>query len=506
MARGFGLAIEIDAAAETPLFLQVVRGIQDGIRRGRLRPGSPLPGTRALAERLEIHRNTVLAAYRELSSEGWIQASAARGTFVADDLPERPPRGPASGRVDGIARQPAFTLAAAPLSRDPSGVPPGTLPMVGGMPDLRLFPAAALSRAYRRALRSRARELLAYGDPRGHRRLRTALASMLAEARGIPAGADDLVVTRGSQMAIELAARALLRPGDLVAVEAFGYPPAWEALSRAGARVVPVPVDGHGLRVDRLAELAAREPVRALYVTPHHQFPTGAPLVASRRLALLSLAAERRFAVLEDDYHHEFQYEGRPILPLAASDRAGSIVYVGSLSKVLAPGLRLGFVCAPRPLLDRIADLRLYADRQGDHAVEYAVAELIEDGELPRHIRRARRVYRARRDLLAWLLRERIGPALSFRLPPGGMTIWARVRGVDADAWTLAAREEGVHVHAGRRFAFDGRRQPFLRLGFAALDERELREGVERLRRGLDRVRGQSRRSPRSSAGTRSSQ
>src|SRR5713101_3900910 len=221
---------------------------------------------------------------------------------------------------------------------------------------------------------------------------------MLCATRGLAATADSLVVTRGSQMAFDLAARALLSPGDAVAVEELGYSAVWASLTLAGARLIPVPVDAEGVRVDALEKLASRETLRAIYLTPHHQYPTMAVLSPARRLQLLELARRNRFAILEDDYDNEFHYQGRPVLPLASADQAGVVVYIGTLSKILAPGLRVGYVVAPLPLMGRIAAIRSLLDIQGDLATEAAVAQLIEDGELQRHVARVRRDYARRRD------------------------------------------------------------------------------------------------------------
>jgi GntR family transcriptional regulator/MocR family aminotransferase len=291
-----------------------------------------------------------------------------------------------------------------------------------------------------------------------------------------------VLVTRGSQMALDLVARALIAPGDVVAVEAFGYRPAWTALRAAGARLVPIAVDGDGLRVDELAALATRERVRAVYVTPHHQYPTTVTLAPGRRLQLLDLARHHRLAIIEDDYDFEFHYEGRPVLPLASADASGQVVYVGTLSKLLAPGLRLGFVVAPPALVERLAQLRRAIDRQGDHAVESAVAELIEEGELARHARRARLAYHARRDALVEALAAQpaLAEGLEIVVPSGGMALWARAA-TDVDAWAARALEQRVAITTARRYAFDGRARPWVRLGFAALDERELREAARRL-------------------------
>jgi GntR family transcriptional regulator / MocR family aminotransferase len=249
---------------------------------------------------------------------------------------------------------------------------------------------------------------------------------------------------------------------------------------------VPVPVDAGGLDVEALGAKVRTDGIRAVYVTPHHQYPTTVTLAPARRLALLDLARRERLLVLEDDYDNEFHYEGRPVAPLAASDTAGVVVYVGTLSKVLAPGLRIGFMAGPADALERLVAHRHVLDRQGDLAVEAAVADLFEDGDAQRHVWRTRRTYGARRDALAAALAAELAGALTFSLPRGGMALWCRTaRGIDADRWGAAALERGVAVQVGRTFAFDGRARPFLRLGFGRHDERELREAVRRLAAAL---------------------
>lgn len=476
------LHLPLDRADPAPVAVQIARGLALRMRSGALAPGAPLPGSRTLSEALGVHRNTVLAAYAELASEGWIETAAARGTFVSRELPARPPRRFAAA-PPGRAETAGFDLPAAP---DPgaTALPPGTLELLGGIPDPRLVPVAALARAYRRALRRR--EHLAYGDERGHPRLRAALSRMLGDARGLAIPADAVLVTRGAQMALSLVARGLLAPGDAVAVEDLGYRPAWEAFRAAGLRLVPVPVDGRGLDVEALAALAGPERLRAVYLTPHHQYPTSVALSPARRLALLELARGLRLLVLEDDYDNEFHYQGRPLQPLAAADGAGVVVYVGTLSKVLAPGLRIGFLAGPADAIARLSAHRRFLDHQGDLALEAAVAELLEDGEAQRHVWRTRRVYAARREVLAGALRTELGSALSFVQPPGGIAYWCRVApGIDADRWAERALARGVAVQEGRRFSFDGDPRPFLRLGFGRLDERELREAVRRLAAAL---------------------
>ncbi|GLH71282.1 GntR family transcriptional regulator [Geothrix rubra] len=470
----FPIALQ-SGTAHQPVFQQIAQAVRRDIRRGRLRPGDALPGSRTLAATLGVHRNTVLAAYRELEAEGWI-VSERRSTRVAPGLPEPPP-----GRAR-TGTGPGYDLA----SPTPTRLRPGQggLDFGGGVPDLRLVPAELLARAYRRALGHP--ELLGYGDPGGEPRLRAALARLLSEMRGLAVSADRLMVAGGSQGALDLVARTLIRPGDRVAVEDPGYPAAWATLRAAGAELVPVPVDAAGLRVEALAEALAKGPLRAAYLTPHHQFPTTVTMGAARRLRLLELAASHRIALLEDDYDNEFHFEGRPVLPLAGEDPAGVVVYLGTLSKILAPGLRLGFVSGPQALVQALAARRATTDGQGDPVLQRAVAELLEDGLLQRHARKMRRTYEARREVLAEALRRHLGGAVAFDLPAGGMSLWLSVDpAIDIEAWATRAREAGVGLYTGRRFDFQDRPRPNLRLGFSALDERELAEAVRRMARAL---------------------
>lgn len=473
--------------AHEPTFLRIARTVTADIQRGRLKPGARLPSSRALAVSLEVHRNTVLAAYRELAAEGWIVTRPAGGTFVSEQLPETRPRrfARAAPREEVPARL-GFDIGPAAPRLDVLPPPPGVLAFASGLPDLRLVPVAELSRAYRRALRRAGPSLLGYGDPRGEPRMRAAIATMLADVRGLAATDSTVLITRGSQMALDLCAKTLLSPGDLVAVEALGYGPAWAALRSTGARLTPVPVDGGGVRTEVLAALLRRERVRALYLTPHHQYPTTVVLAPGRRMEILRLAAEHRVAVIEDDYDNEFHYAGRPVLPLASADRAGVVLYIGTLSKILAPGLRIGFLVAPEPFLVRAAALRVTMDRQGDRAVEHAVAEMLEDGDVQRHARRMRAVYATRREALAEALARHLAGALTFDLPPGGMAIWTKVdEGIDVEAWAERAAHHRVAFSTARRFTFDGKPRSFLRLGFASLTEAEIETGVKRMKRAL---------------------
>ena len=483
MAR-WEFVFPLERQSGIPLFQQIARAITADIRRGRLRSGDPLPGTRTLARALGVQRLTVVAAFDELVAEGWLVSRPARGTFVSSDVPDAKPRRFAPRRTQvGATTSVAYDLNSAPDPELPYEIPKGSLLFAPSRPDVRLVPGELIGRAYRRAIVRRGGALLSYAAPEGHPRLRQALAAMLASTRGLAGTAANVCVTRGSQMAIFLLAHTLLRPGDVVLVEQLGYRPAWDAFRSAGAKIVGLPVDADGLRIDALERVLADRRVRALYVTPHHQFPTTVTLSAGRRMRLLDLARTHRFAIIEDDYDHEFHYDGRPVLPLASVD-PGVVVYVGSLSKVFAPALRIGYIVGPEALITRVAGHRSYVDTQGDQVLEYALAELLEDGEVQRHVRRMRREYRVRRDVLVAALRAHLGDRVTFTVPAGGIALWAGVAEdseVDVDKWALAARARGALIVTASAFTLDGKPRPFVRLGFASLNPREIEEGVRRL-------------------------
>ena len=483
--RRWELTITLDPTRELPLFLQLARAIADDIRRGRLKPGDALPGSRELAKCLGVNRNTVVAIYGELAAEGLLRTRTGGGTFVDGSAPV-----PFAAHKPA-AEAPTYTLTplayASPQVRAPA---PGTLLVSSSIPDVRLFPTAVLARAFRRAIGQRGRSMLTYAGPCGHPRLRTELAAMLARTRGLPVSADNLMVTHSVEQGIDLVARMLLQPGDVVVVEAFGYPPAWSVLKLAGARLIPLPLDEDGLDIDALEALLTHQRVRAVFLTPHHQFPTTVVMSQARRMRLARLALKHGFAIIEDDYDHEFHYAGKPILPIASGAGGANVIYVGSLSNLLAPGISTGFVIAPAPVFERLASLRAACDARGDAAMECAIAELFEDGELLRHMRRMRRVYAARRDALATSLTRHLGSAVAFRIPDGGMALWARVDdNIDMTAWSRAGEHEGVQFFGAGCYDFYHREQPFLRLSFSYHDETELDEAAQRMARALTQSR-----------------
>ena len=458
------LALDIEKEPHGPLFLAIAEAITRDIMRGRLKPGTRLPGTRALARELAVHRNTVDAAYQELTMQGWLHAQPARGTFVAEDFP------------DSIAEPVAVSVPV-----EPSVVRPH-LAFTDGAPDPKLVPDKALARAFRRALLSPIfRTGVDYGDARGTPVLRHALSSYLASDRGVVAEPARLLITRGSQMALFLAAKAAVKPGQVIAVEEPGYPLAWAAFRAAGASVQGIPVDEGGLSIAALEDVITHDPrIAAVYVTPHHQYPTTVTMGAARRLQLLELVERHGVTLIEDDYDHEYRFEGRPVLPLAARAPADlPLIYVGSLSKLLSPGIRLGYAMAPEPLLSRMATARAAIDRQGDAPLEAALADMIRNGDLGRHARKARRIYRTRRDVLASALSNHLGERIAFDSPAGGLALWLHCQNVSAESWAERAEAAGLALLPATRFTLERPAPQAFRLGYAALDEAQIVRAVE---------------------------
>jgi GntR family transcriptional regulator / MocR family aminotransferase len=478
------LAERVDRGRGIPVYQQIVQALIHDIQRGRLAPGTFLPSSRELAATLGVNRKTIVLAYDDLIAQGWLASDGTRGTIVSDSLPELAPQLlPIPQSDTGYeAASPEFKIhpAADPL---PAFVENADLTFDDGAPDSRLLSPDVLSRAYRTALRQAARgNWLGYGDPRGSPILRETIANMLTAHRGLVTSVDNICITRGSQAAIFLAARILVRPGETVLVEALSYSPAWQAFRAAGAEVVGARLDDNGLDVEDVERLCRRHKVRALYLTPHHQFPTTVSLPPERRLRLLDVASQFGFAIIEDDYDHEFHFEQQPLLPMATYAPRRT-VYIGSMSKLLVPGLRIGYIAAAPDVIRLLANETVIIDRQGNVPTELAVTELIQSGELHRHARKALQVYLGRRNAFAQLLRENLGEVADFKVPAGGLSFWITFR----DAAILDAIENGaananVRFLPSRSFAIAPYEQRGLRLGYASLNAAEATEAVRRLR------------------------
>jgi GntR family transcriptional regulator / MocR family aminotransferase len=476
------LAERIDKAGDSPVYMQIIHALIHEIQRGRLLPGTFLPSSRDLAQAIGVNRKTIVLAYEDLIAQGWLTSAGTRGTIVATSLPDI--RLQRAQSHQGMPA-PEFGHVDYPF-RHAAELPPRdwTLKLDEGSPDGRLFAPEVLARAYRGAVNRAAREnRLLYGDPRGSILLRAAIADMLRTQRGLIATADSICITRGSQMAVFLAARILLRPGDAVLVEALTYQPAVAVFNECGAKVVPVGLDRQGVDVEEVEQMCRRYRVRAIFLTPHHQFPTTVALQPDRRLRLLELARQFDFAIIEDDYDHEFHFESQPLLPMA-SYAPERVIYVGSLSKLLLPALRIGYIFAPPKVVEALAQQVMLLDSMGNTLTEDAAADLIESGEVRRHVRKVTQVYAARRRAFAQSLSQDLGALTDFDVPDGGLAFWVRFRdAATVDRIETRAQALGVWLAPSHSFVTRPDAARGLRLGFASLTEDEARDGIRRLRK-----------------------
>ena len=480
----FSTLLSIDKNSKTPVYIQIANGMADSIRQGIISSGLKLPGTRIMAEQLGLHRKTVVAAYEELIAQGWIETRNSSGTFVSTKLPEISPVSFQKQKLKAKGDEPGFPFQQNPalslsLYKGSNG-----LSFNDGFPDVRIAPWEALSRAYRTCLRKGFKKnLLFYGETTGEPSMRSALTEYLRESRGLPIGEDQVMITRGTMMAIHLAANCILKPGDVVVVGKLSYNSCNLILKQAGAQLETVPVDEFGIDTDAVEQLCKKLPVRMMYVTPHHQYPTTVVMPADRRLHLLNLAKEYGFCIIEDDYDYDFHYNSNPILPLAAADDHNNVVYVGSLSKVFSPALRIGYVVAPSAVIKAMASFRRIIDRQGDNLLEAAIALLLREGDMQRHLKKAQKVYHARRDLFCDLLESELDSIISFEKPSGGLAVWTTFdERIPVHKLAAKCQKLGLEISDGSHF------QPHAnanRLGFGSTNETEILQGMEILKKSI---------------------
>ncbi|MBZ5576236.1 MAG: PLP-dependent aminotransferase family protein [Acidobacteriia bacterium] len=478
------LALHLDRRSSLPLQRQLYDEIRAAILSGRLAPGVRLPATRGLAADARISRNTVCGAFDQLLAEGYLEGKAGSGTYVAKTLPEEllrvtrqamPARAP---RVSALLSQRGRLLAATRTARaDGIAVPHAFQP---GVPAFDQFPRVLWARMAARILRHAPAALLTYGEPAGYRPLRQAIAEYLRAARGVRCSADQVIVTSGSQQALDLAARVLLDPGDAAWVEDPGYLGARAALLAAGVRCVPVPIDSEGLSV---AAGEARAPnARLACVTPSHQYPLGVTMPLGRRMKLLDWARRSGAWIVEDDYDSEFRYAGRPLPALQGLDTAGRVVYTGTFSKVLLPALRLGYLVPPEPLVDAFVSARALADRHSPALEQALTAEFLSEGYFGRHVRRMRALYAERQEALVAAARNELAGLLEVEPAEAGLQLvgWLP-KSLSDRAVSERAAKAGIIAAPISAYAMQAKLRPGLRLGYAPVNPRQIRDGVLRL-------------------------
>ena len=443
---------------------------------GRLPPGTRLPATRDLAQQYGVSRGTAVDAFEQLRSEGYLVARVGAGTWVNQLLPFAPLEPPG-------ARVPSKKLPA-PVRGVPYNQPPR--PFRAYEPGLTEFPVDAWARVAGRRLRTVSPSLLAGGDVRGYLPLREAIAAYLGSSRGVHCTPDSVVIVSGAQQGLDLVARVLVTPGDAVWIEDPGYFGAVAAFRQAGARIVPVPVDGSGL-APALGLRACRY-AKAAYLTPAHQFPLGMTMPLERRLALLTWAREAGAYLIEDDYDSEYRFSGQPVPALQGLDKSGSVVFLGSFSKVLFPSLRLGYLVLPEKLLDPLLVLRFGVDLHPPGLTQAILCDFISGGHLARHIRRMRGLYAERLATLQDVAPRYMDGLLAISPIQAGLATVGFLRsGITSSQAEAAATSHGIEALGLDRFALRRSAAQGLLLGFAAFDERQIRRGIVTLASALEK-------------------
>jgi GntR family transcriptional regulator/MocR family aminotransferase len=474
----FELPIDLPDRTSRRLVRELHRQLQNAIAEGRLHAGMRLPSRRGMAARLRVSRNTVATVYDMLIAEGLIEAQHGAGTFVACGAGTARPPSPVEAPDPRLPRLPE-TYA---IGAGATGAPGAAVNLQFGLADQAAFPFDVWRRLSSRSLREFARRPSFAFPPAGVERLRAAICGHVAFARAIACDTESVIVLSGAQQAFDIIARTLVTPGSVVAMEDPGYPPARAAFAAAGARIAAVPVDDHGLQVDALPPEA-----RIVYVTPSHQFPTGAELSAERRRALLDFAADTGAVIVEDDYDGEFRFGGEIHDALQTLGRDGSVVYVGTFSKCLFAAVRIGFLIAPPWLAPALIATKKLGDWSAPGLSQLALASFMEEGHLARHVRRMRGLYAPRRQALLEAL-ETFGAGWLETIPSTtGLHLSARLKGgVTVDRVVASAAAAGVVIERLDRYALVPAHGEAVGFGYGLHEPEVIVDSIRRIACGLD--------------------
>ena len=489
MAKSVGemplAGLSIDSASNQPMYRQLYDYFRESILDGRLRPGQRLPATRQLARELGVSRNTVMLAFDDLLSEGYLEGRAGSGTYITGTLPEnmthvQPPMESQQQKMHTSRQFSKRGEMMVSTSICDMNCAADIRPFQHGVPALPEFPYEIWARLAARQLRSTSHHFLGYNDPAGYLPLREAIAAYLRTSRAVRCEANQIIMVNGVQQAMDLIARLLLDPGDTAWVEDPGYVGTTRALINAGVQLTPVPVDEEGLNVAYGREKANN--ARLVYVTPSHQYPLGVTMTVCRRLELLAWADEANAWIVEDDYDSEYRYCGRPLSSLQGLDVSDRVIYLGTFSKVLFPSLRLGYIVVPEHLVDGFVTARTVVDRHAPLFEQMVLANFIEEGHFARHIRRMRLLYEERQNTLKEAVAQELGGLMRASSADAGMHLvgWLPA-GFDDRQVAALARQNGLVATAVSDYSLEHYHKPGLILGYSAYDKKAICQGIRTL-------------------------
>lgn len=481
--------IVVKKDSKVPIYQQIIERFIALIQAGTLKKGQKIMSSRKLSELLGLHRKTITVAYEELILQGWLETKQSSGTFIANNLPEIKTEKLVDIPIN-LPQKAGFSFEQKPVLRREVVKASDKLHLDDGFPDPRLAPLLDLARAYRgNLIHGNSYVKLGYGDTKGSYWLRQELTTYLNESRGLKITPENVLIVRGTMMGMYLLTTAFVKANDYVVLSEMTWASAKINFQHAGANILTIPTDENGIMVDALEELCEKYPIRLIYVTSHHDYPTTVTLKADRRIKLLKLAEKYRFIVFEDDYDYDFHYQSKPLLPLASADEVGVVLYSGSFTKSISPAFRVGYLVAPEEVIEHLSYYRRIIDRQGDAILENAIAELLHEGIIQKHLRKSLREYRERRDFFCELLSQKLKNEVNFQIPEGGMSVWTTFdKSIDLVKTAENALRNGLYFSNGIQHNLPDKNINATRLGFASSTVEELEKCVEILKKKLVKV------------------
>jgi GntR family transcriptional regulator / MocR family aminotransferase len=486
------MRIPLDRQSTTPLYQQIKDYLRQGILAGSLAPDTRLPASRQLAQDLGVNRITVENAYAELEAEGLVLSRLGSGTYVLAPDPLLP-----LSRNDKDAPWPLWQqslLANKSPIRSRQSRPKGTrhpqpISFASGIGDANMFPADEFRKVLQTVMRYEGLDALDYGERNGYRPLRESITHILA-SQGLQTQPEEILITAGSQQALSLVSQLLLNPGDVIFVESPTYSGALDLFRALGFKVVGVPVDGQGMQVDGLEKLLQQYHPKLIYTIPNFHNPTGTCLNSGRRRQLLILADRYNIPILEDDFVGDLRYEGRTQPALKALDPGGRVIYVSTFSKMLMPGLRVGFLVAEGPVYDHLVEFKRVNELATSNLIQHALEAYVTVGRYQAHLHRSCQIFRKRRDVMVAAIQRYLPATVHFDMPQGGLFIWLSLpENLTSESLLPLAWEEGVDFAPGSSFfPEETENSSWLRLNFVVQAPTEIEEGIRRLGKAIKRL------------------
>ena len=471
--------ILINRNSEISIYMQISNQLINAIQRGVLPFGIKLPGTRALSIILNVHRNTIVAAYDELFAQGWVESLPNKGTFVIGKNQEKPfqIKDFEKNNLEHYPKLTGFSFKTSNILDNPFEYSDCEYIFNDGVPDIRLTQIDHHSRIYSSILKRKAHKIGQYNQD-GSEFFKKNLSQFLNLSRGLPISKNNLLITRSTEMSIYIVSEILLSAGDVVLVGELSYFSVNMIFQKAGVKIQSISIDDEGINVEEVREACKKQKIRMLYLTPHHHYPTTVTLSAKRRLELLNLANEFGFIILEDDYDYDFHYDKSPILPLASADTNGMVIYIGSFGKSLVPGFRTGFIVAPENLMIEMRKYLGIIDRQGDVLMEHVLGEMIAEGEINRYLKKSLKTYQERRDYFVSLLEQNLGEYIDFQKPSGGLAVWMKWK-IPVNLMQLSRNCAQNNLFIPKTLLYQNKDLTAMRLGFGNLNLTEMDKSIE---------------------------